>query len=239
MAIVIILAIVSSYIIGSSFIPPRLRRMNFGVVLALLTTILGFVELKFWGFLLLVGMVVATLLVLFFRMATAMGKISRNVDTQLAKDKYLDEEKKAYADDPDKLAQIEALKDETFNPGKAAHIKNKQTKKPFTVSTLVRDMELEFNNKEYSTTVESAIFSGKNTKTKPVINIEFLGGQQKDVSFAHKIVTRVVENELPSGFMNGDWWTEYLATKGLKAEPLTEYQEWYKDELTSILVTKK
>lgn len=239
MTFVIILALITSYLIGSSFLPPQPKRLNAGMFLAVVTVIASFAVLKWWGFLLVIGVITATLLVLLYRMASAFTKITRNVEVQVAKDKHLEEQKNEYADDPERLAQIEALKGETFRPGKASHVKNKKTKKAFTVSTLGREIELEYKDKDYSSTVESAVFVGTNTNVKPTITVQFLGGTQKDVAYAHKIVVNVVENELPSGFAIGGWWEEFLATKGLHGSVLTEYQPWYDDELTSVLVTKK
>ena len=172
-------------------------------------------------------------------MSAMFKKVFRKTNFKIATDKVTKELISKHADDPAKLAEIEMLQDEEDEPGIASIATNKLTNKQFVISTLVRNFELDFDDKNYTSLVESAIYKGKVAEGMMLIKVDFLGGKQKDVGTAHKLVTSVVEKELQKSFTNGDWWTEFLHKKHLLATPITEYQELYEENLTSIVITKE
>ena len=105
MFILIILALFSAYLIGTGLLPPKMSKINFGIVLFLVTTVVGFIELKFWGILFLFAMAMVTLIFLAIKSSKLMAKISRSVDVEVAKNTYSKDQARHNTDSPTKFNQ--------------------------------------------------------------------------------------------------------------------------------------
>jgi membrane protein implicated in regulation of membrane protease activity len=94
MILLIVLALLSAYLVGTSFLPPNMTKLNLGIILFLITTVVSFIQLKLWGVLFLIGMFVVTIILFLGKFSRAKTKIFRNADVVVAKKVYLNDQAK-------------------------------------------------------------------------------------------------------------------------------------------------
>lgn len=238
MLILLILGIVTAYLIGSSLVARKRYTFFVSEVLFVFSAVIGIIYLQLWGLIYIIAMIIAAFIVLLFKMGNTCNKFKKYAAAHAAADAVSNKLRKEYANEPVKSALVDSLNEEKFIPGRASRVNNKSAKQEFAVSTIVREIELVFENHKYKSTVESCVFKDGDALKKPIISIELLGGNEKNVTYVHGLVTDIIEREQFSNITNGNWWEEYLLKQGLTAKAITEYQEWYKDDVTSIVVQK-
>jgi hypothetical protein len=215
-----------------------------GAIIAVLVGLFSFGIAKDILYMLLVASIAATSKLMFFQArlyrfmkiasretAAAIGKI--HVKEQIDRIRQVDPERAELNE-----TELDAMTSSDMLSWKADQVTNGHDKQLYSISTVIRKVSMQSNGFTHDSVVETAVFKGADTYAQPVVQIDWIGGAQKEVRTLHNLVKNIAATQSTKYVSSLRWWDNLLQAKGFSTEQVTEWVDHYHANHTIILVEK-